>query len=553
MGIRVRPKVGKQAHHRSIYDAATASAQRTYRLFFGLSVCALSTMVCYLAVRLQALATAEYRPAEAVLGIALFAAELFLMVHSIGYFASVVKASRYDAKVPTEVFSKAATTPVAVLVAIFNESEHVVDETLAAIRAMDYPAINLYLLDDSTDEVCSAGAARLAERYGAQLRHRVNRAGYKAGAINDVLPEIKEEFIAILDADQRPIEGWLKDVVPLLESNPKLAFVQAPQTYVNLDGLPVARATRYQQAVFFEHICEGKGYSNAMFCCGSNVVFRRAALLSVETLVEGRRHYFDETSVTEDFATSLRLHQRGWETAYVNQPYVLGMGPETVSAYFTQHMRWALGTFGIGLRVIRLLFTQPRSLTFGQWWEYLVSGTYYFVGYVNFVFIATPIAFLLFGLRPFQARTDLYLLFFIPYMLFSISYVFLGMTRRKYPARGLWLAMALTFSTSWIYVKASSVAILGLKRAFAVTPKGVGGAIPLSRMPMETFLFALSVFASGVGVYHLIFVAFDLAYIIPTIWTAYQAVQLSTLLFYFNRPVTIDDGPLMFERASLAA
>ena len=80
----LRPKVGKQTHHQSIYDAATVSTQRTYRLFFALSVIAMTMMVCYLAVRVQALATVDFNAAEAVLGVALFLAELFLMVHSVG-------------------------------------------------------------------------------------------------------------------------------------------------------------------------------------------------------------------------------------------------------------------------------------------------------------------------------------------------------------------------------------------------------------------------------------------------------------------------------------
>jgi len=51
---------------------------------------------------------------------------------------------------------------------------------------MDYPAIHLYLLDDPTKEECRIAGQRLAARYGATLKQRTNRAGYKAGAINDL-------------------------------------------------------------------------------------------------------------------------------------------------------------------------------------------------------------------------------------------------------------------------------------------------------------------------------------------------------------------------------
>src|SRR6185295_5712470 len=136
----------------------------------------------------------------------------------------------------------------------------------------------------------------------------------------------------------------------------------------------------------------------------SNVVMRRAALLSIECVVDGRHHFFDETSVTEDFATSVRLHAGGWKTAYVNQTYVVGMGPETLPAYFTQQMRWAMGTLAVGLRIFRQLLKKPGALRAGQWWEYLMSGTYYFVGFANFIFMLAPIAFMFFNVRPMRTR-----------------------------------------------------------------------------------------------------------------------------------------------------
>lgn len=540
-------------NHRFLFTAAGTRADKTYRLLFAAVALTLTSMVVYVAVRLSTVVADGYTPMEAVLAGLLLIAEFFLMFHGIGYFWSAVKASKRDATARPDIFSPPVSVPVAVLVAAFNESEDVLDQTLAAIRAMDYPNINLYLLDDSTREECRAAAHRLAARYHANLRLRINRAGYKAGAINDVLPELTEKYVAILDADQRPIQAWLKDVLPRMEQNDKLAMVQAPQVYVNTEGLPVAQASRFQQAIFFEYICEGKAYSNAIYCCGSNVVLRRDALMSVEVMVDGRRNFFDETSVTEDFATSVRLHAKGWETDYVNQPYVLGMGPETLAAYFTQHMRWSMGSLGVGLRVLRMLFKNPRMLTPQQWWEYLLSGTYYFVGFANLIFIVAPVAFILGGMRPLHTNSDLYLLFFIPYILFTMNLFFFGMKLRKYPILGIWLASALSFSTTWTYAKAGIVALFGLKRAFAVTPKGVGGAIPLRRMPAELALFSLNACASLVGLYHLIFVDLDVSYIVTTIWATYHAVLMSPLLFYFNRPVNVAHGPLVFQRASVTA
>jgi cellulose synthase (UDP-forming) len=538
--------------NRRLFDSKVPS--RALYLLFGVTVFTLLLMVAYVSVRVTMVFSPGHSIADETMAVLLFGAELFLIVHGVGYFFSVIKAARRQLVAMPIVFAGHTATPVAVLVAAFNESEDVLEETLAAVRAMDYPAVTIYLLDDSTRPECRLGAERLALKYRARLLHRRTRAGYKAGAINDLIPQIAEPYLAVLDADQRPVGSWLKDVIPYMVENPTLAFVQAPQVYVNTEGLPVAEAASYQQAVFFEYICEGKSYSNAMFCCGSNVVIRRAALLSIECVVDGRHHYFDETSVTEDFATSIRLHARGWRTAYVNQTYVVGMGPETLPAYFTQQMRWAMGTLAVGLHAMRDLARDPMALAAGQWWEYLLSGTYYFVGFANAIFMAAPIGFIFFNIRPFQTHSDLYLAFFIPYIVFTMNLFFFGMKLRRYSIRGVWLASALSFSTFRIYMTAALVAVFGLKRAFGVTPKGVGGgAVPLTRLLPELAMFLVNAAAAVAGLYFLVISGGDLSYVVNTVWATYHAILLSTLFFYFNRPVTIHARRPLFEPLTRAA
>ena len=148
-----------------------------------------------------------------------------------------------------------------------------------------------------------------------------------------------------------------------------------------------------------------------------------------------------------------------------------------------------MGTQGQCWPMIKRFFRTPRALTPAQWWEYWMVGTYFFVGIPNFIFMLAPIAFMLFGIRPVRSNTTLYLIFFVPYVICSMNLFFLGMRLRQYDAKGVWLASALSFSTFWIYMKAAMVAVLRLKRAFAVTPKSVGGAIPLRRLWMELTMF----------------------------------------------------------------
>ncbi len=530
---------------------ARVSLESCY-LLYGVTVIACLLMTVYLIVRVGLTITdADYTAADAVMAALLLGAEVFLCMHGLGYFFNVMKAGRRHQTLEPIVFAKHVDEPVAVLVAAFNESEQVLEDTLASIRAVDYP-VHVYLLDDSTKPEYIEGARRVSRKYGAQLFHRTHRIGYKAGAINEVIPQLSEKYIALLDADQRPCESWLKEVVAYMGERPRLAVVQTPQHYVNDKGLPVCSAARYQQAVFFEYICDGKAYSNAMFCCGSNCVLRRDALLSIATVVDGRTHYFDETSVTEDFTTSLRLHLKGWETDYVNETYAVGLGPETVRAQFTQHMRWAMGTQGETGYIIKQFFCCPRALMPAQWWEYWLGATYFFKGIPDIIFMVAPIAFVLFDIRPVRSDPRLYLMFFIPYFVFSMNLFFLGMKLRGYSALRVWLASALSFSTFWIYTKAATVTLLGLKRPFAVTPKNVGGAVPLRHLGMELTMLMGNWATSLWCMYCLILTGGSLAYAVNGAWATYHAILLSTLFLYFNRPVKIRRRPPLFEAALMS-
>jgi len=530
----------------------TAAARRAFPLLAWLAALSFLALSVYLCVRLTQMAARGASWPDRVMSVLLLGAELLVGFHAVGFFVSVARASRARARAADPAFARFTRSPVAVLVAAFNESEDVLDETLAALQALDYPALDVYLLDDSTRPECREAAERLVGRYRATLVRRPHRAGYKAGAINELIPRLSHPYVAILDADQRPVRSWLTEVVPWLDADPGLAFVQAPQVYTNLD-LPVARASQHRQSVFFEYICESKSLVNAMFCCGSNVVFRRQALLSLATEVEGRVHYLDETSVTEDFATSVKLHADGWRTLYLNHPFVLGLGPETLAGYFVQQMRWAMGTLAVGLRLLGGLLRRPRMLSPAQWWEYFLSGTYYFTGLANLVFMLAPLAFFAFGVHPLRLSADLYLLLMVPQVGFNLGLFLVGMGLRGVPPAGAWLATALAFSTFWTYTRASVTALLGLRRPFGVTPKGVGGVVPLRGLVPELLAFAVSVACALAGLLSLVVAGPDLAALVNGFWAAYNAVQLGTLFVHFNRPVTIAAPEPLFRPAALSA
>jgi len=466
-----------------------------------------------------------YSLLDRLFAVLLLCAELFIFIHATAYFLTAIKATGRYTITKEHVFTPVVEPTTAVVIATFNEEPSILEETVISVVNLDYPNKKVYIVDDSTNEELRRGIQDLTEKYGCQYVHRDQRRGYKAGAINDLMKSLSEKYIAVFDADQKPAHNFLTQTIPFLEEYPKLAFIQTPQFYHNTESSPVAFGAAHQQAVFYEYICEGKNVSDAMFSCGSNIVYRAEALRNVGG--------FDEKSVTEDFATALRLHLRGWKSLYYNYVSVSGLGPESLSGYFTQQMRWALGTLGVFKSMIGQFFRGPRSLRPGQWWEYFVSGSYYLVGWANFVFIICPVAFLIAGIRPLIANPLFYAAAFLPYFIFSMGIFYLSMGRRGYTPRALFIGQSLGFISIWVLMNAAVMAFLNIKRAFGVTPKGVSGKLSVKYIAPQLALMLLSLAAVAVGIYRLTN-ALDQVVIINIIWAAYHAFLLG-MVFYFNR------------------
>ena len=512
---------------------------------YGLSILSSVALIAIIALSFYAVfrGIAVFGPGYTLLdrlfAIVLLGVESFIFIQAIAFLLVTIKATKRYKVTKEYLFAPAVEPATAVLIATFNEEPSILEETVICVVNLDYVKKTIYIVDDSTNENLRQGIQNLAEKYGCVFVHRENRRGYKAGAINDLMESLSEKYMAVFDADQKPVHNFLTQTIPFLEEDPKLAFIQTPQFYHNTENNPVAFGAAHQQAVFYEYICEGKNVSDAMFACGSKIVYRTEALHNVGG--------FDEKSVTEDFATALRLHLKGWKTLYYNHVSVYGLGPESLSGYFTQQMRWALGTLGVFKSMIVRFFRAPGALRPGQWWEYFVSGSYYLVGWANFIFIISPAAFLLAGVRPLIANPLFYAAAFLPYFIFSMGTFYLSMGRRGYKARALLVGQSLGFISIWTLMNAAVMALFNIKRPFGVVPKGVSGKLDIKYLTPQLALIALSLAAVAVGIYKLVS-SLDMILIINIIWAAYHAFMLGTV-FYFNRSFKPYQARPIFEEA----
>src|SRR6195952_3960965 len=93
---------------------------------------------------------------------------------------------------------------VTIQLPLYNE-KYVVERLIEETLKMDYPRhlFQIQVLDDSTDETHPFTEARVAQHqalgHPIEYKHRTNRHGFKAGALQEGLETASGEFIAVFD------------------------------------------------------------------------------------------------------------------------------------------------------------------------------------------------------------------------------------------------------------------------------------------------------------------------------------------------------------------
>lgn len=397
----------------------------------------------------------------------LVAAELFNLCQAAGFWWTVRRA-----RTPRRAPRLRERVAVDVLIPVYDEPVEVVEPTVAGALAMRGAEVNVFVCDDGQrDEM-----REMAERQGAEYLRRPDRNGAKAGNINAALARTSAPFVVVFDSDHVARPDFLERTLGEL-GDERVAFVQTPQYYGNSRQGGIAAASWAQQALFFGAIARGKDGHEAMFCCGTNVVFRRAALEAVGG--------FPTDSVTEDFELSIELHERGWRTRYVPEVLAVGLGPEDMSSWVSQQQRWARGCLGAVASALRARLPTRLRL------QYLLSSMYFLSGWTLLVYMSFPAIRILTGAQPIAAGfADEFLIHFGPYFAMALATVAVA-GAGAYSFAGFSLAAA----GFWIHVQATLRALLSRPAAFVVTPKqGAAQRQPRAALP------ALAAIAGLVGV-----------------------------------------------------
>jgi cellulose synthase (UDP-forming) len=385
----------------------------------------------------------------------LILAELFNVAQAFGFWWTCINERVRPRRPPTR------RVAVDVFVPVYKEPVDIVDLTVAAARGLRGAEVRVWVLDDGNDD----DMRDLAARHGVGYIRRDEHTGAKAGNINNALSVTDAPFICVFDSDHVADPAFLEATLGYMEDD-GVAFVQTPQYYANVESSRIAAASWSQQALFFGTIARGKDGLGAVFCCGTNVLFRRSAFESVGG--------FPTNSLTEDFELSIWLHELGWESVYVPDVLSRGLGPEDMASYVSQQQRWARGCLS------GLPGAMRAKLPFKLKLQYLLSATYFLSGWTVLIYMSFPVIRLLTGGQPIAGITaPEFLLHFAPY--FTVALVTVAIAGS---GAYTFSAFALAAANFWIHILATIFTVLKKEGSFVVTPKkGAAARQPASVMP----------------------------------------------------------------------
>ncbi len=450
---------GNSSHVQSRGGAAgTKEARRNRQGVFGSRSRRILQQILFVVATLAAIRYLAWRVCCSVSSATLWFFVLFLVAELLAFFEAAFL--YFTAWNPTHHRFRPPLPDrtVDIFITTYNEPVYLVRETALCSMHIRYPH-KTYILDDGDRPEMK----QLADELGCFYISRTSRSDAKAGNLNNALfGSTDGEFIVLLDADHVPTPDLIDSTLGLF-ADPRVAVVQTPQDFYNLDSFQHQTDWKQeyswqQQELFFSVIQPGKDYWNAALFCGSPAIARRSALKAVGGFATG--------TVTEDFHTSVRLQALGYRVVYFNCTVARGLAPQTFGFFSSQWLRWGQGAMQI-LRQEKPLSKEGLSLP--QKLCFFSSVYFYWMSYQKLIYLFTPLFSALTGVFPLQASVGTFWLYFGPY--FALNLAASVSVFRDF--KSLFLSEQFTMIKLHVMLKT----VFGLRkgeRKFVVTPKTHG-------------------------------------------------------------------------------
>ncbi|MEI6167904.1 MAG: glycosyltransferase family 2 protein [bacterium] len=315
--------------------------------------------------------------------------------------------------------------PLTILVPAHNE-EVVIERTVRTLLALRYPEtkLTLMVINDASTDGTAAILDRLHEENPRVLvYHRQKPEGGrgKAAALNAAALRVKDDFIAIYDADNCPEPEALLRLMARFIADPSLAAAVGKFRCGNKSQNFLTRCVNIEGLCFQGVIQAGRHMMlKIAFLTGTNYVIKRSTLLEVGG--------WDEEALAEDSELSTRLYMERQRVDYVPFSQSWEQEPETLKVWMTQRTRWARGNNYAIMKIMRTFtLSKDKWRTFENF--FMLSMSYLFL--IALVVSQTALMLSLFGVNHLTHDTGWIFCFWQFTALFYFAQIWYTLTLEK--------------------------------------------------------------------------------------------------------------------------
>jgi cellulose synthase (UDP-forming) len=350
--------------------------------------------------------------------------------------------------------------PVGIIIPCCGEPVGMVLRTIASILRQDWPRERMVIVvsDDGHDPALALALQSWPVLYHSPPpRFAPGRDGAaKAGNLNSAMamlaiehPELR--YIETRDCDDElGSNGFLRQVVGQLEHDDSLAFVQTIKESQVSAGDPFNN----RESMFYRGQMLSRNAANAVFPCGSGLLWRRTALEDIGL--------FPTWNLVEDLQSGVEALRRGWHSCYL--PIVGAVGqhsPEDVPNVYKQRGTWAIDTVRL------VIWGDLRGLRLRQRAHFFELLVYYLQSFTVLVYVPSILGALL-GYLPFDSTGRSFMVHMFPLVLATEAWLLAvnrpyndRRGRQRRPIRELWRVRIIWSGLSPVFMKASIQAIFG--------------------------------------------------------------------------------------------
>jgi N-acetylglucosaminyltransferase len=265
----------------------------------------------------------------------LFIFIVFLNRYLFGFYLTLVRGRRFDAKV------EGYEPTITVVVPLYNEGRSIYD-TIVSLVKLDYPAdkLTVTVVDDCSTDDSHEWACKAAREYpNVTVLRNPHNVGKRKG-INHAVRLATSEIIVSVDSDVIVLPNALRELVARF-STPEIAAVGGRVHVSNPNDNWLSKLQTIKYYFGQEHLKNLERSLRSVLCLsGCLTAYRRHVLLELEPILEDRNILGIPIKYGEDRFLTRQIVKAGYSTMMTMDAICFTKAPTDLRGYFNQQLRW---------------------------------------------------------------------------------------------------------------------------------------------------------------------------------------------------------------------